>query len=133
MAKPFRTPDRADLERILRDEAKAHRISFDTILGTSMRARVVKARRSAICRALAETGCSERGLARVWGLDPSTVSRAARSAGSPRALAYDEATLAHLAWRYGDARTRQIAAGQDPHTQNDIAAWKRLCARGRAA
>lgn len=52
--------------------------------------------------------------------------------GSQVAVCWSEFTRRRLAWLYGDARARQIAEGRDPNTQQDLHAWKRLCALGRA-
>lgn len=124
--KPHR-PDKSLILRIATEEARKRRVPLDDVLGDCRRRKVVVARRAAIARVAAETGCSLASIARAWGVDAGTVERAVRR--NPLGP-YDTATMARLTWRYGPARAAQIAAGNDPKTENDIAAWRRLCAAG---
>lgn len=120
-------PDKALILRIATEEAKKRRVPLDDVLGGARRRKVVVARRAAIARVAAETGCSMASIARAWGVDAGTVERAMRR--GPLGP-YDAATMARLTWQHGPARAAQIAAGKDPNTENDIAAWRRLCAAG---
>lgn len=118
-------PDRAVVERIVREEAIAGRAKVADVLNASNRVAAKRARTRAIVRIMTETGCSHRGLEKVWGASLKRVAR--RSVHRDTEL---EITTARLVWAYGDARANQILAGKDPNTNRDIAAWKRLCALG---
>ena len=120
-------PGRQTVERIVREEAKRSNVDVAHVLGASNVLAAKLARTRAMHRITIETGCSHIGLEEVWGSSLRRLARRKLSQG------YDAPTIERLTWRYGPQRAAQIAAGQDPHTQNDIAAWKRLCARGRAA
>lgn len=124
-----RIPDRALVERVIREEASSALISADAVIGRSLDGRAVSARAKAIRRILRETGCSEMGLANVWGISNSTVRQAVRFGkyfGPPATGAYDVETAERLTWAHGAERARQIIAGHDPATQADLAAWRRI-------
>ncbi|RAK52112.1 hypothetical protein [Phenylobacterium deserti] len=131
MAKPFRKPDRNTVVQIIKEEARAHHVSPAAVTNASTRRKAVAARQSAIARIIQETGCSERGLSMVWGLDKSVIRRVMEEVGRTTP-ACDQDTLSRLAWQYGWARARLIAAGQDPKTQTDLSAWARLGQRSAA-
>lgn len=119
-----RKPDRAVVIRIIAEEAAKHLVSADAVAGCSRLRRAEVARNIAIRRILAETGCSERGLAKVWGLEPGTVRLAKHRELTPHP--YDEITADRLAWAHGETRAAQIIAGHDPATLTDLAAWRRV-------
>lgn len=121
-----RKPNRSDVERVIREEATACLIEWSAVAGRSLDGRAISARHKAIRRILRETGCSENGLAEVWGLSTNTVRHAVVQTNRPRPSAYDAATVHRLAWAHGEARTARIVDGQDPVTVNDLASWRRL-------
>lgn len=127
----FRKPDRQAIERAFEAEAsKAGVPVVDLIVRLHAKTdpKVIRARRRAIRRVLAETGCSRNGLARVLGVCSDTVDRAAREFPT----VYDDLTKARLTWRHGFYRARQIMAEQDARTEADLAAWNRLGRRDAA-
>lgn len=129
-----RYPNRADIQRIVGEEAQAANVSAEQIIGVSRDGRVVRARHHAIRRILCETGCSQMGLADVWGCSDATVRNALANKSKPDRGGYDVETRSRLTWRYGEARTAQIVAGRDPKTRWDIARWRALgLGRGAAA
>lgn len=120
-------PDRGAVQRIVAEEARAYRARPDEVLGASNRIAAKRARSSAVSRIMEETGCSHRGLEKVWG---ASLKRLARRHVVRQAT--EAATVERLMWLHGDARTQQILDGKDPKTNQDLAAWKRLCALGGA-
>ncbi len=122
---PIKYPDRATVLRIVGEEAQAHSARIADVLGASNKARAKRARTAAVMRIMSETGCSHRGLEKIWG---ASLKRLARR--NVRRESLEVATMERLVWIYGEARAEQIAAGRDPKTQRDIAAWNRLCALG---
>lgn len=123
---PRAYPDRAVVERVIREEALAAGAAFEDVLGNSNKVKAKLARTRAAHRIMQETGCSHRGLEEVWGSSLRKLARRKYQGG------FDQATTERLRWRYGDARAAQIIAGQDPAANRDLAAWRRLCAKGRA-
>jgi hypothetical protein len=121
-----RHPIRETVQRIINEEASRHLVSATLVTGASRTARAMVARNAAIRRILAETGCSERGLALVWGLEAATVRRA-RCWREPSL--YDDNTLSRLQWAHGVERAASILAGIDPSTIADQAAWRGLGSR----
>ena len=117
-------PSPEDVERIVREEASARQVSFDEVIGRGARAKAVDARRSAVQRILAETGCSARGVARVWGMSNKAADNHARAL-EIRAP-YDSATYERLVLAHGAARAKQIVLGEDPQTQLDLAKWRTI-------
>jgi hypothetical protein len=95
-------PSRATVERILAEEAKRARLKVDAILAPGKPcARVLRAKRAAIRRIVAETGCSARGLAKVWGLCPETVREAMGPTPPPQRIHAGNRPAADLAVRRG--------------------------------
>lgn len=129
-------PSRTYVRTVIGQEALAANIHADAVINMDRGAGVVAKR--AMRRILSETGCTPRELADLWGCEVSTVYQARREPSQPtmadtaalsvvtRLGGYDDFTIQHLRWRYGDARTQQIVAGKDPKTNADLAAWKRL-------
>jgi hypothetical protein len=70
-----RSPDRDTVLRIAREEAEAVNASLDCVLDMRRDRRARSARRAAMRRIIAETGCSKSGLAHVWGFDRQVVCR----------------------------------------------------------
>jgi hypothetical protein len=126
------TPLRETIERIIREEAAEARIRPVAVMGRSLRKIAIVARRRAIRRVLRETGCTQKDLAKAWGLEEGTVALALRREAPPPAP-YDTATAERLRWAHGEARASQILAGRDQRALSDIHAWRRLCAKARAA
>lgn len=130
-------PDRAIVERIIREEAEAVGLTFNAIAGSWGRADAAAARHKAIRRIRDETGCSVRGLAEAWGLSRATVSNAYRpkpvTPGKPAAPLYDADACRRLAWAHGEQRAAAIVAGHDRLTEIDIERWRSLGDRGTAA
>jgi hypothetical protein len=113
------------VERVIREEARRHRIDFGSVLNVSMRSAAVNARRAAIKRLSALTQCRPHELASVWGCETATI-RASLMAGSPPPIVYDALTAERLRWAHGEARAAVIIAGADPMTRQDIAAWRAI-------
>jgi hypothetical protein len=126
---------------IIRAEALKFVVDADEVIQCRSRVpAVVAARRSAVRRILAETSCSQRGLAAVWGIDVGAIRCAIDEVGAKRSYTSGAQTLQQatrvddaterlrdrLRWAHGDARAAQIITGQDPKTNADLAAWKRL-------
>lgn len=134
--KPSNKPDRAIVERIVREEAASAGLPVMALLGGSKREADTRARHRAILRIREVTGCSERGLAEVWGISDWTVRNAGRELGTrvrrPKP-SYDGRTIEALRWAHGEPRTAQIVAGCDPNTIRDLAAWRRVCVHGEPA
>lgn len=127
----FRKPDLHAVERAFSAEASKAGVELGdlvTRLHAKTDPKIIRARRRAIRRVLAETGCSRNGLARVLGVCSDTVDRAAKEFPS----VYDDLTSARLTWRHGFWRARQIMADQDARTRADLAAWNRLGRRDAA-
>lgn len=123
----LRRPDRKDVERIIRQEASRLMIPADDVIGRCLTAEAKAARSAAINRILAETGCSELGLAAAWGISTDTVRQA--KARERQANLYDANTRRRLSWAHGDARAHAILSGTDEATNADIAAWRALGSR----
>lgn len=128
-------PDRNRVREIIRDVARVRKVYVDELINGSRTPDVLQARYVAIRRILAETNCTQEGLAQVWGINVATVRQAVAEAGEKRAYRaapptpktrplYDERTIERLRWAHGDDRTTEIIAGQCPATQADIAAWR---------
>lgn len=117
-------PPRDVVLHIAKLEAARAGITLDQILGDGSRqaARFVDARREAIRRIVSVTGCSATATARVWGLGREAASKAFRTTAGR----YDPETVDRLSWAHGAHRAAQIVAGNDPKTQADLAAWRRL-------
>lgn len=71
-----RHPTREHIAWVVNDEAEREGESPSEVLGSCMRADLVRARYRAILRILDESGCSILGLSRVWGLDRRSIQRA---------------------------------------------------------
>lgn len=127
MPRPLNIPDRKVVERIFREEAEAAREPLEDVLGECNRPNVVVARRRAIKRVLAETECSQEGLAVAWGGSARTIGEASR-ARTPNSATplYDANTIERLRWAHGEDRTAEIIAGRDAETLADIAAWRTI-------
>jgi hypothetical protein len=125
-----RRPPRPVVNRIAADEARRSGITLDQILGNGSRQsdEVIAARRRAILRIVAETGCSAHGVALTWGMGREAASKCFRTGAD----AYDADTITRLAWAHGAHRAEQIVGGNDPNTQADIASWRTLGTRDAA-
>jgi len=139
------TPLTRDLvQRIAADEAQRSRCTLDELIHMSTRAEAKAARIRAWARIIAETGCTGSELARIWGCEREAIYRAfpkkrtwtvepkPRPEPEPKPL-YDAATKARLYARYRSIRADRIIEGRDPETQADIAAWRALGRREKAA
>lgn len=124
-------PDRDLIRRIIDEEAKAAGVDPSIVLGGAPNPpSVVTARHRAINRILVESGCSQLGLAKVWGISDATVRAASYT--PPRRHVYDSGTVDRLTSAHGWERAAIIVAGRDELTNLDIAAWKRVCGRAEA-
>ena len=126
MSRPLNVPDRSVVVRIIREEAAAHGVEPSMVAGKSPHRAAHKARRSAVSRILAETGCSRIGLAKVWGMTRQSAQRCAKDA-EPRPL-YDARTAHQFRWIH-PLRAEAILMGRDAATNEDIAAWRTLGSR----
>jgi hypothetical protein len=128
-------PDRALVDRIATEEALNAHCTLAELLHMSARPEAKAARIRAWARIIAETGCTARQLAEAWGCCPETIWRAfpGPKAGRPgterpkppRPI-YDADTVSRLQWRHGVQTAALIAAGRDPATEADRAAWAKL-------
>jgi hypothetical protein len=129
--KPSVRPNPNFVRSVAEEEARRSRVSLSLVLGASVLRSAVEARRRAMRRILATTGCTMTALAEVWGCEADSVKRAVQAVSQAgERPTYDSATIERLTWRYGPARTAQIIGGSCPHTNRDIAAWRGL---GRGA
>lgn len=122
VARARKLPGADVVRRVIAEEAFSHGVSETHVIGRSRRKKAEAARRRAINRIMRETGCSERGLAKVWGISTGTVRRAIRS----ELVGEHAVVFARLSWCYGEQRAKAIILGQDKETAKDLAAWKRL-------
>jgi hypothetical protein len=118
-----REPDRTVVRRIVAEEAAAAGVTEHDVLCDTRKHKAVLARYRAVARIAHETGCSARGLAKVWGMSEGAAKKW-MNAGEPSR--YDAPTRRRLVWAYGADRAREIITGRDPTTQADIAAWRQL-------
>lgn len=123
----LRTPNRADVARIIAEECDRAGVDRGHVLYGARTRAARYVRHAAIRRIIAETGCSQMGLAKAWGISDATVRAALKPAVQPQpAETYDTYTRERLRWAHGEQRAALIVAGADPETQCDIEAWSRL-------
>lgn len=120
-----RKPDPETVTRIASEEAAVVGVNVDDVLAMRESRLVVLARRRAFTRILAETGCSNSGLATVWGCDRQIPGRYARGPVLPAAI-YDASAVQRLIWAHGADAASRIISGNDDLTDQDIAAWRQL-------
>jgi hypothetical protein len=119
MSRPISLPDRNIVARIIREEAAAHGVEPSAVSGASSHRAAHMARRRAVARILAETGCSRLGLSKVWGMSRQAAQNCAMG-GDVRAT-YDARTAHQFRWLY-PLRAEAILTGRDPNTNADVAA-----------
>lgn len=125
--------DRRHVEVVITVEAARQGADVQDVIRLSRKPAAQLASQRAVLRLFRESQWSAARIARAWGLDGEVVRRIVASATEMSPVGgYDDATKARLVWRHGPARAAQIVAGDDPRTQTDIAAWRRLCARAAA-
>jgi len=134
---------RRDVERIAARVARRRHVDLTDLLGSKRGHAIEVARRAAIRKIAAQTGCTATELAWAWGCGFGMVQRALERAKPPKRAAprrnaerspqptkakptYDAATIRRLQWQHGEQRASAILAGADPSTNEDIAAWRRL-------
>jgi hypothetical protein len=134
---------RRDVERIAARVARRRHVDLADLLGSKRGHEFEVARRAAIRKIAAQTGCTATELAWAWGCGFGMVQRALERAtphkrAAPRRKAeappqppktkpvYDDRTVDRLHWQYGPVRTLDILNGIDPATNADLAAWRRL-------
>lgn len=123
----LRTPNRADVARIISEECDSAGVDRGHVLYGARTRAARYVRHAAIRRIIAETGCSQMGLAKAWGISDATVRAALKPTTPARPTeTYDPYTRKRLLWARGEQRTALIVAGADPETQRDIEAWSRL-------
>lgn len=140
---------RRDVERIATRIARSRNVDLSDLLSSKRGREIEVARRAAIRKIVAETGCTATELSWAWGCGFGMVQRALeratprmrrrraqpeRSSQTPQAgsgLIYDADTVERLRWQHGPKRTQAIIEGRDEATNADLAAWNRLS--GRAA
>lgn len=114
------------------EEAEAAGAKVGDVLGMAIDIRSKAARRRAMDRIIAETGCSYSALARLWGCDRNIPGRYTRPPATPPVYRraekplYDANTRHHLRLAHGETRAAEIIAGADAQTNIDIAAWRSL-------
>lgn len=140
MSQLLQRPPWRDCLSIIKDVCQRMGVDPDDVVMFRLRTpEVLRARRVAIRRILLETKCSQAGLSAVWGISVQVIRDALAEVDAKRAYTrpktlqqakkIDEAVERlheRLRWAHGDARAAQIVAGQDPKTNADLAAWKRL-------
>lgn len=72
---PTRAPSRETVERVAAAVAVSAGLSLADVVGASRKRPHARARRDAIRQIISETGCSIKGLARVWGCDRRSIQR----------------------------------------------------------
>lgn len=135
--KPKRDPDKALVLRIAQEAAMTSSVTLTEILEPHGSADAKAVRLKVWKRIMAETGCKAPALARAWGCGPEAIRNAIKGRREPAAIqrkptngeTYDDATQARLRWQHGYDRAESIIKGEDPATNADIAAWRRLCER----
>jgi hypothetical protein len=76
--KQMNCPPREDVAGAVERAAARFGVTVHEVSGNSRRAAAVDARHAAILEILRETGCSELGLAKVWGFTVGTIHVAKR-------------------------------------------------------
>jgi hypothetical protein len=116
-------PDRAVVLLIATEEAAAIGADPAAVLAMAIDRLSKRARRAAMLRILAETGCSRSGLAHVWGCDRQVVCRLINPRRPERKAKPERAVNGN------DHRQRTA-----PEQRNaDLAAWNALGRRSEAA
>lgn len=131
--KAYPRPPRVRVLAVNGSEAMRANVHADDVINITRAGRLTAF--AAMRRIVAETNCTAAALADVWGCEPHTVTIALRQGRQPDpavSRTYDRWTLERLRWAHGSARAAQIAAGHDPRTNNDLAAWRRVAARGHS-
>lgn len=126
-------PDRALVLRIATEEARGSGVDLSDLLGEDGDRETRAARGKAMRRIVRATACTASGLARVWGCDPQTVWAYAAEELNPGPFPYDERTAERIRWAHPEAVARVILGGANVQTRRDLAAWRGLGSRERAA
>lgn len=128
-------PDRAYVERVARALCRRHGVQFHDVIGPHGSQRDCWVRARIWATILRRTGCSQNGLAEVWGCDVGSILRYRLRGDGPLEPAHLTAEKIQarntLAFVYGADRAAAILAGEAPATKADVAAW--ACLGRRAA
>lgn len=72
---PARRPDRTVVERVAGAIAVEYGVEVVALFGMDQKPAAVAARRECYRRVIELTGCSMKGLAKVWGCDDQTIRK----------------------------------------------------------